>query len=129
MVKIKDSSKKQERWQKISDEACKQCKRGILPKVYAPILFKDMFSYIKEDSLSLCAYENETKNSLKSILLSNTHTNINVFIGPEGGIDEEEITLLKENNFNIITLGPRIMRTETAPLAIISAIMYQSGDW
>lgn len=129
VVKIKDSSKKQERWQKISDEACKQCVRGIIPKVYNPVLFKDMFGYIKEDSLSICAYENENENSLKTLLKSNTQKNINIFIGPEGGIDEEEITLLIKNNFNIITLGPRILRTETAPLALVSAIMYESGDW
>jgi len=129
VVKIKDSSKKQERWQKISDEACKQCIRGIIPKVHSPVLFKDMFKYIKEDSLSICAYENEKSNSLKSLLKSNTSKNINIFIGPEGGIDEEEISILKENKFNIITLGPRILRTETAPLALVSALMYESGDW
>lgn len=129
VVKIKDSSKKQERWQKISDEACKQCKRGILPKVHSPVLFKDMFEFIKEDSLSLCAYENEKENSLKTILTSSSSKSINIFIGPEGGIDEEEISILQKHNFNIITLGPRILRTETAPLALVSAIMYELGDW
>ena len=54
---------------------------------------------------------------------------INILIGPEGGFDDAEVSLAHEKGITTVTLGPRILRTETAPLAVISAIMYACGDW
>jgi 16S rRNA (uracil1498-N3)-methyltransferase len=81
-----------------------------------------------------------TKHSLNLVLhphphkksqnLPNNHTgDINIFIGPEGGFTEDEISLLNQKNFINVQLGPRILRTETAPLAIIAILQYKYGDF
>ncbi len=129
VIKLKDTDKKISRWQKISDEACKQSKRGIIPNVLTPLTFKDAIDSLKDDSLNILAYEKEENTSLKDILLSSDCKNINIFIGPEGGFDDDEINYIKDKNIKNITLGPRILRTETAPIALVSAIMYEIGDW
>ena len=79
--------------------------------------------------LPIVAYELETENSLKKVLTENTSVkNVNIFIGPEGGISGGEITMLKSAGAISVSLGPRILRTETAPLAVISNIIYQLED-
>ncbi len=121
---------KLQRWQRIADEASKQCMRGILPEVAEPITFDEMLDSIKEGELTLLPYENEINTKLKTLLRDNTGAErVNIIIGPEGGFDEEEIALASERGIPTVTLGPRIMRCETAPLAAISAVMYELGDW
>lgn len=132
VVKLKNASLKTERQQKISLEAAKQSRRGIVPKVDCPLSFDDMLEKIKKstDALNILAYENEMQNNIKDVLTSNKEIkNINIIIGPEGGFDEEEIESAKKADINIVTLGPRILRCETAPIAVISAVMYELGDW
>lgn len=127
---IKDKEKKKQRMQKIALEAAKQCGRAKVPEILTVMSFKEAISDAHENDLKILPYEAENKQKLKDILLKNKNSiKIAVFIGPEGGFDEEEIHLAKENGFKTVTLGPRIMRTETAPLACISAIMYELGDW
>lgn len=127
---IKDKEKKQIRMQRIALEASKQCGRAIVPQVSEVLSFKEALIDAQENDLKLLPYEAENKNKLKDILKENNNSKtIAVFIGPEGGFDEEEILLAQKEGFKILTLGPRIMRTETAPLACISAIMYEIGDW
>lgn len=127
---IKDKEKKKQRMQKIALEASKQCGRAKVPRVSEVLSFKEALADAKENDLKLLPYEAENKQKLKDILLENKNSiKIAIFIGPEGGFDEEEIKLAKENGFKTVTLGPRIMRTETAPLACISAVMYELGDW
>ena len=127
---IKDKEKKKQRMQKIAYEAAKQCGRAKIPEVSLCMSFKEALADSVSADLKLLAYESETENSLKSALFNNKNAkNISLFIGPEGGFSDEEVSLAKADGFKTITLGPRILRTETAPIACVSAIMYELGDW
>ena len=78
----------------------------------------------------LVAYEGKTQNTLKQALkeIKNKYLKIAIFIGPEGGIDETELNILKQRNFKIVTLGKRILRTETAPIVASANIFYELED-
>ena len=131
VVKITDGDKKTSRWQKIAAEAAKQSVRGIIPTVSMPMNFKDIVKSVSQskDALNIMAYENESNIKLKNIIKNSTYTNVNIIIGPEGGFDEAEALLARNSGINTVTLGPRILRTETAPVAVCSALMYELGDW
>ena len=141
IVKIKDN-KKISRWQTISEVAAKQSKRDIIPIVKNPIKIKQLKEEIDNFDLFLICYEEEKNNTLKNELKKlkekieenennkknkeeNNEYRIGVLIGPEGGIAPEEIEELKDTNSKIITLGKRILRTETAPINITSNIIYE----
>lgn len=124
----KDKTKKLIRWQKIAEVAAKQSKRDNILKVNNIINFQNIFEKIEDYDILLVAYEEEIERNLKSVLKSlknNKNLKVAVLIGPEGGIDETEIKLCKDNNFISVTLGKRILRTETAPLVISSNIIYE----
>ena len=125
----KDKIKKMQRWQKISEGAAKQSGRDIIPTIHPVINIKTLCEKIKEYDLVLVAYENEKINTLKQelqkIKQNNAETKIAIIIGPEGGIDDKEIEHFKENKAKIITLGNRILRTETVALNMLSVIMYE----
>lgn len=129
----KDAIKKIQRWQKIAEVAAKQSKRDTISKIENVIKFKDMINIIKDYDIFIVAYEKEKNKKLKQVLTNiknkqlkeNENINIGVLIGPEGGIDKKEIEELQKTNSQIITLGNRILRTETAPIAITSIIMYE----
>ena len=127
----KDKAKKMLRWQKIAEGAAKQSGRDRILEVNNIINFKNIFEKLQEYDIVLVAYENEKENTLKQVLKNikeeKENPNIAVLIGPEGGIDLEEIESLKENvkNLKIVTLGKRILRTETAPIVISSNILYE----
>lgn len=125
----KDALKKSERWNRISQEASKQCNRGIIPKIEIPISFKEAIKQTKDNVLALIPYEKESTNSLKQILKRvDNITEISVFIGPEGGFTEQEIEEAVNMGLNSVTLGPRILRTETAGITVLSILMYELGD-
>lgn len=124
----KDKTKKLIRWQKIAEVAAKQSKRDTILKINNVINFQNIFEKITDYDILLVAYEEEVERNLKSVLKSfknNKNLKVAVLIGPEGGIDETEIKLCKDNNFISVTLGKRILRTETAPLVISSNIIYE----
>ena len=127
----KDKIKKIERWQKISEVAAKQCGRNIIPNINQIINLKNVCNLFDKYDIVLVAYENENKNTLKNELekikqkYNNREIKIGVIIGPEGGIDSEEIKMLQENGAITITLGKRILRTETVALNVLSIIMYE----
>ncbi len=126
----KDKEKKLLRWRKIAEVAAKQSGRDQILNVNSVLNFKNIFENFKEYDIVLVAYENETKNKLKNVLTEikeqNINLNIAILIGPEGGIDDEEILQLKGvDNCRIITLGKRILRTETAPIVMASNILYE----
>lgn len=135
IVKIapKDQMKKIQRWQKISEAASKQCGRNIVPIIDNVIKVKDICEFAKDYDSILVAYENEENNKLKCELqrLKNNKSNnlkIAIVIGPEGGLADEDVNYLKENGAKSITLGKRILRTETVALNIISIINYEFED-
>lgn len=127
----KDKSKKLIRWQKIAEVAAKQSKRDNILKVNNVINFQNIFEKVEDYDILLLAYEEEKERTLKSVLdklKDRRNIRIAVIIGPEGGIDESEINLSKDNKFVSVTLGKRILRTETAPLVIASNIIYELED-
>ena len=128
-LKDKDKVKKIQRWQKISEGAAKQSGRDRIPTIHPVINVHTLCENIKEYDLVLVAYENEKINTLKQelqkIKQNNAETKIAIIIGPEGGIDDKEIEHFKENKAKIITLGNRILRTETVALNMLSVIMYE----
>lgn len=127
-VKLNDEKldKKIERMNKIAKEASEQSHRTNKLLVSKPLTFKELLKNTKKYDLLLYAYEKaEQDKSLKKLLTTNKYQNILVLIGPEGGISEQEVRILEENNFLPITLGPRILRTEVAPTYVMAAISYQ----
>lgn len=125
----KDISNKLERWRRISEEAAKQSNRGIIPEILEPIAFEDAVKAIRDLDLFIVPYEKERSNSLKKILTDYKHAkNIGIFIGPEGGFDESEIDICIKRGIIPVTLGPRILRTETAGIAVSSMVLYEIGD-
>ena len=119
--------KKNERWQKIAESAAKQCGRSFIPEVKHLINVKEICNLINEYDVIIVAYENEKENTLKMELkkLKTTDLKIGIVIGPEGGFEESDIKLLKESGAKIVTLGDRILRTETVALNVLSIIMYE----
>lgn len=132
IVKIDDKSeaKKILRWQKIAEVAAKQSGRDIIPAVENIKNVKNICNLIPEYDIVIVAYELEKENSLKTVLkelkkCDKEEYKIAVVIGPEGGIDESEIDILKSAGAKIITLGNRILRTETVALAMSAIINYE----
>ena len=127
-LNAKDSSKKIERWQKIAEVAAKQCKREDIPSVYMVSTFKEIQEAIEQYDYFIIAYEEEQKKTLKQILENifiKENIKIGILIGPEGGIAEKEIEQLKKyENTSFVSLGKNILRTETAPITMISNIFY-----
>lgn len=126
----KEKLKKVQRWQKISESAAKQSGRDRIPEINPIININTVCEKIKEYDMVLVAYENEKVNKLKQELQKikndkSKEIKLGIVIGPEGGIDKEEIDKLKENNAKIVTLGNRILRTETVALNVLSNIMYE----
>ncbi|SFA75623.1 16S rRNA (uracil(1498)-N(3))-methyltransferase [Clostridium frigidicarnis] len=130
-VKLKGEFKKLDRLQRIALEACKQCKRAKVPKVLEPIDFKEMIKSLEDMNLVVVPYENATGNgirTMKNLIKKNALKNVAIIVGPEGGFEEEEIEALEEKKAYIVTLGPRILRTETAGFVCVSLIQYELGD-
>ena len=123
-----DKSAKVDRLRKIAREAAKQSKRGIVPEVTDAMSFKNAVKMASEADLSIIAYEEEVETSLKTALSGKSPKTVSVMIGPEGGFEKDEVALAKENGLVSVTLGKRILRTETAPLTIASAILYELGE-
>ncbi|ONI39111.1 hypothetical protein AN639_06675 [Candidatus Epulonipiscium fishelsonii] len=130
VVKLETSKmeNKISRWKKIIEAASKQSGRNLIPEIKYPINFNEVTDYTNETDLNIIPYEKENKISLKNILETKLKENINVVIGPEGGFTEEEIYHIKSNNFNCVTLGKRILRSETATLTVIANIMYELNE-
>jgi 16S rRNA (uracil1498-N3)-methyltransferase len=123
--------KKMDRWSRIALEACKQSKRTMIPKVNVPIEFDWLLDLLKKFDLVLVPYENEEGKGLKKVCRGIDRDSVKtvaIVIGPEGGFEESEIDTLKKLNAEIITLGPRILRTETAGFVCAALIMYELGD-
>lgn len=125
----KKAAKKIERWQKIAKEAAEQSHRAMLPKVERAMSFKELLAKSKEFDYKLAAYEEESRNGETSVFSAvlkqlKPGESLLLVFGPEGGLSEEEVQQLTHNGFDLCGLGPRILRTETAPLYSLAAISY-----
>lgn len=123
-----DKESKLERLRKIAFEAAKQSRRGIVPRVEAPLSFEAAVKAAAECDLAVIPYEDERKTSVKEVLRGKAAHTLAVMIGPEGGFDEEEITLALKHGVLPASLGRRILRTETAGLVTAAIALYELGD-
>ena len=122
------AGKKTERWQKIAEAAAKQSKRDVIPDVHGVMKLQQVLREGKWDLL-LIAYESENRISLKEVLQAHKDaTNIGVMIGPEGGLSNEEVKAAREAGGIAVSLGRRILRTETAGLVAAAAILYETDN-
>ena len=130
VVKVDDKKedKKIERWERIIYEAAKQSKRGIIPKLRGVLSFKETLEDMKNNDMNICPYENERTVSIKKAIQNSDINNIGIFVGPEGGITEEEIESVQNIGSHVVSLGPRILRTETASVVASSIVLYELSD-
>ena len=130
-VVVLESSKaerKVERWQKIAEAAAKQSKRDVIPTVHEVMTLGQVLQKEKWDML-LVAYESENQVSLKEVLQAHKDVKtIGVIIGPEGGLSNEEVAAAREYGGIAVSLGRRILRTETAGLVAATAILYETDN-
>lgn len=125
----KKADKKVTRWNKIAKEAAEQSHRDVVPDVSNPLDLQALIKQSEAYTVKLIAYEEDAKNGEGKALVSSLENlekgqSIMAVFGPEGGLTEKEVELLKENGFISCALGPRILRTETAPLYLLSAVSY-----
>lgn len=122
----KSAVKKIARWQKIAEEAAKQSGRGVIPQVASITGFKAAVQEASQNGETILFFEGGGKSIAE--LVSRETGNLAVFIGPEGGFEQSEVDYALQNGGRIGTLGARILRTETAPIAALAAIMLASGN-
>lgn len=123
----KSLRKKRERWQKIALQAAMQSRRGVIPEVADCVSFRQAAELSKDNDKTVFFYELGGE-SVKKILTDDPKS-IGIFIGSEGGFDPSEVELAVQNGAKTATLGKRILRAETAPLAAMSIIMYQTDKF
>ena len=121
----KKAENKRKRWQAIAESAAKQSKRSLIPVVREVMNFDEAVAYAKSFKVNLVPYENErgmavTRKVIEALKPDDT---ISVMIGPEGGFSAEEIEKVKQENMKIISLGKRILRTDTAAISTLSMLM------
>jgi 16S rRNA (uracil1498-N3)-methyltransferase len=130
-VPLLDKSKKlrrYHRWEKIAIEACKQCGRIAVPKVEPLQNYSEMLGMAPSEALRLILWEKEGQGLKEVLKESKGRTNIFFMVGPEGGMSDEEVGEAKTAGFIPITLGNRILRSETAGLCLLSVLQYEWGD-
>lgn len=129
-LKEEKEDKKIKRYEKIAHEAAKQSKRTKLPVIHSVIQGKDLWQEMQHNDWNLLFYENESGRDLKDFFRNNAKEKvqtIGILIGPEGGLTEEEVALLEKEGCAVLSLGNRILRTETAGMAAIAIIAYEFG--
>lgn len=126
----KKAAARQQRWQKIADEAAKQCGRTALLAVAPVTDIKALIATEKEceDSVLVFFYENEDTQTVKEYLRQIKSRRIVLLVGPEGGFSLDEAKAVEEAGGKSVTLGPRILRAETAALTAMSVVQYECGD-
>lgn len=120
--------KKQQRWQRISDETMKKVGRSTQMEVLPPVPIKIIADYLKPDELKIIPWELERELTLKELLRSQKNAaSLSIFIGPEGGFSKTEVDFCVNIGFRPVTLGPRILKVETAAIATVANIFYEWG--
>lgn len=129
VVKLDEKKAKQkvQRWQGISEAAAKQSKRGIIPQVHQVLTWKQALAYAEQMDVKLIPYElAEGMHATKEIIAGiREGQSVAVFIGPEGGFDEAEVEAAREMGIVPVSLGKRILRTETAGMTVLAFMIYQ----
>ena len=125
----KDSAKKAERWQRIAREAAKQCGRARVPAISLPQPLSNLSRALEEDyDLVLVPWEEARAGGIRAAIRETNAQRIAIVIGPEGGMTHEEVAWLTERGARAVTLGPRILRTETAGMAALTMALCLSGQ-
>ncbi len=128
IVKINISDhKKLDRWQRVALEAAKQCGRGIVPKVENVTTLEEAIMQMAQMQLAIMPYENEEKQKLSDLLNQNINE-VGLLVGPEGGFEQTEVELARSKGIKTVTLGKRILRTETVGAAVLPIILYAVKD-
>src|SRR4030042_2123770 len=130
-VPLLDKSKKlrrYHRWEKIAIEACKQCGRITVPRVEPLQNYSEMLGMASSEALRLILWEKEGQGLKEVLKESEGRTKIFFMVGPEGGMNDEEVGEAKKAGLIPITLGKRILRSETAGLCLLSVLQYEWGD-
>lgn len=127
-VDDKKEDKKIDRWQRIIYEAAKQSKRGKIPTLRGVLSFKEALEEMRNNDFNIIPYENERTKSIKKALKGVNINNIGIFVGPEGGFDDAEIQSVESIGGQSVSLGPRILRTETASIVASSIVLYELSD-
>ena len=124
----KSLAKKLERWQKIALSAAEQSGRGYIPQVLALGSFEEAAKRAATAEFSALFYENERMLSLRRAVEEKPFSTASIMTGPEGGLTEQEVQLAEQAGMTVCSLGPRILRCETAPLCALSAILYAADE-
>lgn len=119
---------RQSRWQRVACEAAKQCRRPVVPRVKLPLLWEEALTALPAGRLLLLPWEEETGAGLKNVLAGAPPATVVVAVGPEGGWEPREVELARTYGARTVSLGPRILRTETAGPAVLAALMFYWGD-
>ena len=129
VVKLDDkkAKKKQERWQGIAESAAKQCDRGMIPRVHEPVTMEEAIDMARELDYNMIPYELQDgiDDSREIVAHACTQDSVGIFIGPEGGFEADEVEQAMACGMEAMTLGKRILRTETAGMALLSILMFQ----
>jgi 16S rRNA (uracil1498-N3)-methyltransferase len=132
VLKISEGTRRTERWQRIAREASKQCGRTFVPRVESVTTLEALSARFKEFDAVLIFWEEERARRLRAALAElagkGKVRRLLILVGPEGGFTQEEVDLVVEAGALPVTLGPRILRTETAGLVAASIILYELGD-
>ena len=125
----KSLDKKIPRWQKIALSAAEQSSRGRIPHISTCDSLEEAIKLARGSEFSALLYENENKLSFSAAIAQHPHgKSASIMTGPEGGFDPEEVALAERAGMKICTIGPRILRCETAPLCALTAIMFARGE-
>jgi 16S rRNA (uracil1498-N3)-methyltransferase len=122
-------AKKRDRWQHIIREAAEQSRRGRLPHLEAALTLAEAVQQAQSVPLIVMPWEEAAGPSLKTILTGNRVKAAAIFIGPEGGFTNDEAALMRQAGGQVVKLGPRILRAETAGLAVCAALLYEWDEW
>lgn len=116
------------RYQKIARAAVKQCRRSYIPEICQPRPFKDYLREIDKDTLNIIFHPGENSQNLYNLKIDNDIRRVNLIVGPESGFSPEEIDSAQAADIKSVSLGKRILRTETASIVVSSLLMNQLGE-
>lgn len=127
---LKKQEKKTARWNAISEAAAKQSARGIIPEVKKPMKLSDALEYASKLEYNIFPFEHAEGMDYSRKIMDEAacFKSVGIFIGPEGGFEDEEVEIAKEAGLTVVSLGNRILRTETAGMTVLSILMFKISD-